>query len=192
MTTSTTLQSRRTLVKGAAWSPPILLASTAIPVYAASKNYVYRLQLSSRLIYSGSNTGTRSSNITYRVRTNVPVSTNLPGVTVTYNGTEGVDTTATMNKLQYIVALPKGHATTFTVTNGAPWVYQGKSNPATIRLGNGTTVSAANYDVFTFTFTGQTRNAVVESAKKATWPGTAFDASSTTTSIAQTIPSQVT
>ena len=47
MTLSSSGTSRRTLAKGAAWAAPVLLASTAIPAYAASMCESYRSNFNS-------------------------------------------------------------------------------------------------------------------------------------------------
>lgn len=74
MTLSSSGTSRRTLAKGAAWAAPVLLASTAIPAYAASMCESYR---------SNFNSGFSLQN---------PVSGSLwvPGSNRVYNGNDGV------------------------------------------------------------------------------------------------------
>ncbi|WP_346845998.1 hypothetical protein [uncultured Rothia sp.] len=142
--------SRRTIAKGAAWSAPLVVASSAIPAYAASNLNGFYTRTS---VFSGTGVDNTSTS-TVQIRTDQPVGPNLPGFTIFYLS-GGEQTTATLTSLKYYFAVDKKYkVSNFQITSGSStWKLNGLSN-SPLKMENGTTLSPTTYDIFEFEFTG--------------------------------------
>lgn len=100
----------------------------------------------------------------------------LPGFDVSYDEGKGVDTRATLQKVELIYALSKGMVTSFTVTSGS-WRYEGRRYPDYLYLQDGSRrYIGRDFEVHLFTFTGPMSNKVVVEAERQSWPGSIITA----------------
>lgn len=142
--------SRRTIAKGAVWSAPLVVASSAIPAYAASNlNGLYGRSS----VFSGTGVDNTSTS-TVQIRTDQSVSGNLPGFTL-YYVPGGEQTTATLTSLKYYFAVDKKYeVSNFQITSGtSTWQLNGLSS-SPLKMNDGTMLSPTTYDIFEFEFTG--------------------------------------
>lgn len=142
-----TSATRRQMMKGAAWSAPIVVASTAAPTYAASHEYYGANQPQ-----SGGTVYTATAPRTSRYAKTI----NQGGYQVQAIN-DAATTTATLTKLEYYYAINAVYAgTSAPVMQGNTATYWN----APVRLGtnvplvlaDGSSFAASNYVVFRMTF----------------------------------------
>lgn len=156
--------SRRSLAKGVAGATPAVMATAAVPAYASwPKDYTFTASWFSE--YETFNNGQcdiGSGYVDYfTFYTDASFNGEAPGFGVTElnnSPTTGV----TLNNVQMQVAFPTNLITRLTVVQGDYTV----SGPTTITMPG---APYNQYDVFTFTFTGQ--NTGTTSPTNTTWPG---------------------
>ncbi len=165
---------RRALIKGAAWSAPVILASATIPAYAASQQepVVYYAQSQHIDTYYNSDTGTYYTDITTRY----PEGIEQPGFSVGYEEGKSEDTVATLQRLDYYIAIPRtldryGITNLNSEVNGM-WTEPELINVSSLPLMGGGSVSTTGYNVYRMRFTGIKTNEVVVEGMTQTWPGT--------------------
>ena len=165
--------SRRALAQGAVWAAPTVLATTAIPAYAASRLLYY---------FAQSQTGS----ITYyfqdnwyssKVHTMTPVAPELAGFSLAYTGSDGRDAIATLSYLHYYVAIPasldqEGVIDLSASEAGGSWTAPTRVDLPTLPTIDGVDFSTSGFNVYRMTFTGSLTNNVVEEKSSETWPGT--------------------
>lgn len=162
--------SRRALGRTVAWSAPAILATAAVPAYAASNLNGYYGDSS---VFSGYGGWSAEYGSYYAdVTTSQPVGGNKPGFTIFY--TSGGETTvATLSSLKYYFVAPRGYVDDdfqFLDGTGSTWRYNGKISTLTSR--NGTYLTSSNYDIFEFEFTGpKTGYQVLADGTETTWQG---------------------
>lgn len=164
--------SRRALAQGAVWAAPTVLATTAIPAYAASRLLYYFAQ-------------SQSGSITYYFRDNwylsnvhtmTPVAPEPAGFSLAYTGSDGRDAIATLSYLHYYVAIPasldqEGVIDLSASEAGGSWTAPTRVDLPTLPTDNGP-ISTSGFNVYRMSFTGSLTNNVVEEKSSATWPGT--------------------
>lgn len=164
--------SRRSIAKGAAWAAPVAIATTSIPAYAASPEVFYELSASWMSRYQVATNGLKcgytgwSPNgylTKFEFYTNVSILDATPGFGV-YELFDSPTTGVKLNSLQIQVAYPVGYVNSMTVTSGSYTV----SGPQRMSVPGG---DLAEYDVFTFTFTGPTRGTTASTELASTWTG---------------------
>ena len=165
--------SRRALAQGAVWAAPTVLATTAIPAYAASRLLYY---------FAQSQTGS----ITYyfqdnwyssKVHTMTPVAPELAGFSLAYTGSDGRDAIATLSYLHYYVAIPASLDQEGVIDLSASEAGRSRTAPTRVDLPtlptiDGVEFSTSGVNVYRMTFTGSLTNNVVEEKSSETWPGT--------------------
>lgn len=168
--------SRRDLTKGMTWSAPVVVASTAVPAYAASTDPVYHWYDSQNdeLVKNGGKV------TDLYIFTTEPAGGMPAGFSVGYNPGEAVDTTATLQRLEYYIMVPtqfdNDAAPATYGTTSTNWSPLTRVNDATLTLGDGSSVSTTGYHLYKMTFIGPTTtNNVVVKAATTTWPGTTVD-----------------
>lgn len=152
---------RRQLAKGAAWAAPAVLATAAVPAYAASQRNpsLDGLYGDTSFNYSGGRTDT----INGRCRTEIQFTSNnlyrdgrFSGFTI-YYVPDGEPTTATIDKLEYFFVVPTGLITTGEMVligeSSQTWRADGLYS-GTVGGFNGEQLSSSQFDIFKFTFTG--------------------------------------
>lgn len=156
---------RRSLVKGAAWAAPAVIATATVPAYAASKQQYFL----------GSSWGTHTtftrdaycgtSKVYYDsidFNTATGVNGNPAGFAVMPRSGSTDITTVNLSRFTLKVAFPAGIISSFTVTSGSYTV----SGPARA------TIDGIVSDVFTFTFTGtKTGKSLVAGTTAPSWTG---------------------
>lgn len=172
---------RRQVAKGAAWAAPAVVATAAVPAYAASPkpamNEIYFLEGSWQSEHHLS-----GSTLTVEVSNSQGVSGQIPGFGISYVDGQATDTTATISSVEFFYAFPKGalDPSSFQVVSGN-WTYEGVTGQSTIETSNGTnpdgsyagTTShdASNLDVFRFVWTGATSGPVAADSADLPWNG---------------------
>lgn len=155
--------SRRTLTKGAAWAAPAIIATSAIPAYAASSKPEYELVASwgstdNYTQTSGCNTGKAYyDNFSFYMtqsKNGAPA-----GFAVRAWDDVSPTTTATLDHFTIKAAFPVGPIQSITVTGGAYTV----SGP--VRQ----TINGVASDVYTFTGT-KTSSTIAQGATTPSWP----------------------
>ncbi|MDY6051915.1 MAG: hypothetical protein SPI83_05840 [Rothia sp. (in: high G+C Gram-positive bacteria)] len=147
--------SRRTLLQGATWAAPAVLATAAIPAYAASP--------STTLVAQGSNDfySFESAGSTDLVNfTGQTIQTLMEGGSTGFRlyQIDGTDTTALLTELTYYLLIPRNKAYTIDEVNihygvGATvWAPMKPSDQATVLLADGTTASSADFLIYTATY----------------------------------------
>lgn len=140
---------RRSLVKGAAWAAPVVIASASVPAYAASKKQQYFLgsSWSTKTTFTRNTTYCGTSKVYYNTidfNTATSANGNPAGFAVMpRSGTTDI-TNVTLSRFTLKVAFPAGIISSFTVTSGSYTV----SGPTRV------TIDGIASDAFTFTFTG--------------------------------------
>ena len=164
--------SRRALAQGAVWAAPTVLATTAIPAYAASRLLYYFAQSQ-----TGSLTYYFQDNwYSSKVHTMTPVAPELAGFSLAYTGSDGRDAMATLSYLHYYVAIPanldqEGVIDLSASEAGGSWTAPTRVDLPTLPTDNGP-ISTSGFNVYRMTFTGSLTNKVVEEKSSETWPGT--------------------
>lgn len=169
--------SRRTLTKSAAWAAPVVLASSAVPAYAASQNPQY-YGAQSRSI--DPQYPDRSCYIYTDVWTTRAVGQEPAGFSLGYEPGEAVDTTATLTSLEFWVAIPQNMADSVTIYSPTSqyWTQTSRTTITEIEhYTNGTfsTDSVSSYYLYKFTFSGPKTNQVRYSGDTTTWPNSTID-----------------
>ncbi len=164
--------SRRALAQGAVWAAPTVLATTAIPAYAASRLLYY---------FAQSQTGSityyfRDNWYSSKVHTMTPVAPEPAGFSLAYTGSDGRDAIATLSYLHYYVAIPasldqEGVIDLSASEAGGSWTAPTRVDLPTLPTDNGP-ISTSGFNVYRMSFTGSLTNNVVEEKSSATWPGT--------------------
>lgn len=153
---------RRTVAKGAAWAAPLVVASTAIPVYAASRvEYGFSASWFSSLAWEHTSYCTASDGAgeltSFEFWTDQSYNGDAPGFGIPeLNGSE--TTNVTLDGISFQAAFPAGFVDSISVVTGS-WAVSGPS---------ATTVNGSAVDVFTFTFTGSTTGTT---SNTVAWPG---------------------
>lgn len=155
---------RRSIIKGAVWAAPVVIASATVPAYAASKS-TYHLSTSWQSTSKFTNSiDCGSSSVYYDAITfdsNISAYGNAIGFAVRANAGTTAQTTVTLSRFTLKVAFPAGVITSFTVISGAYTV------SAPVRQ----TINGVASDVFTFTYNGtKTSTSLPEGATSPAWP----------------------
>ena len=165
--------SRRALTQGAVWAAPTVLATTAIPAYAASRpSYYFAQSQTASLTYNF-----RDNWYSSKVHTMAPVAPELAGFSLAYTGSDGTDAIATLSYLHYYVAIPanldqEGVIDLSASEAGGSWTAPTRVDLPTLPTIDGVEFSTSGFNVYRMTFTGPLTNKVVEEKSSATWPGT--------------------
>lgn len=181
--------SRRSIAKGAAWATPAVLATVAVPAYAASatpepetpKNYVfgYQAQADYKEEHDESTLTCTKTQATFTTANlgQLPWSS---GHGVAYFEGQGVDTTATINSYTIRVAYPKNTTSGNWQIDNPNWsVAKVSAQTFTSSPNNGNVSSAyvGDRDVYEFTFNGPKTTSVYQmGATNNEWPEGAFTA----------------
>lgn len=168
--------SRRAFAQGTAWSAPAILATTAIPAYAASQEelrYYYAQSQAGNIYYNHIDRRYYS-----RVWTTQPVGPERPGFTIGYERDLGEDTVATLDRLDYYIAIPSGLdegrmavRIDDSVANRM-WSAPVRVYDSTLTLSEqqgGGEVSTAGYNVYKMSFLGSKRQWVGHENQTDTW-----------------------
>lgn len=158
---------RRTLVKGASWAAPAVLASATVPAYAAStSNLLYWLDGSWDSSYNGRTTST-GCQTTFNISNDEAYGTYSAGFRVGHDNGGSPDTNARLTSpLYFYYAMPAGYANEFKVTQG-PWVYVGKQKRSSLPDTYGNPIPTSSYDIHVFQWAGtKTGPALAESTMK--------------------------
>lgn len=167
MSTSLT---RRQIAKGAAWATPVVVATAAVPAYAASPQYDYYIAKS----VSGDYIRTGCNITSFEYTTATPVGAEAAGFSIGHlTDNSAADTTATLSNLTFTLAIPKGMATGLTVDNPL-WSLSGPTGATSIATSGGNTANTTNMDVYVLTFNGSLTNQVTGENSTTAWPGTTF------------------
>ena len=140
---------RRQVAKGAVWAAPVVVATVAVPAYAASPTqYKFSASWNTTLTLVGDPACPADQGYVsgFNFETTTPIAGEVPGFAVV--GVDGAPiTNATVNNLRFEVAYLSGLISNIAV-EGGDWT---SSGPTT------TSIAGApynTYDVFTFTWTG--------------------------------------
>lgn len=142
MSTSLT---RRQIAKGAAWAAPVVIASAAVPAYAASANeYGFSASWYARYDYDTAGCPVGQAHLTsFWFWTDESLDGEAPGFAIPpLNGSP--DTGVTLNNISFEVAFPAGVILDLGVASGS-YAISGPSSQ---------TINGSPFDVWTFTFTG--------------------------------------
>lgn len=172
---------RRQIAKGVAWSTPVIIGTSATPVYAASPQLEYG---DSEVWQTTMNSRSFPCNSNITISNTAPgTDGSKPGFTI-YAAGGSPQTTATLNSLVFYAIFPKTWAVSnFSFNSGSStWRNDGKVTVSSLPMENGSTLNTSNYDVFKFTFIGTTSGyTVLPDGSETTWPGSTFSASATST-----------
>lgn len=177
----TTHITRRTLAKSAAWSAPLILATAAVPAYAASQVGPYRAESSDLVDLTRNEAGDQVTN-TVSINNVTGEGANVPGFTVYVPDEEqGTDLTVTREFLYYILTPKELKITDFEITSSSPWNYEGPRDIATFEINGGTIIDSSDYDIHLFAFTGDNVLPIMLASERASWPGSTFQATGEST-----------
>lgn len=126
----TTHITRRTLAKSAARPAPLILATAAVPAYAASQVGPYLAESSDLVDFARNEAGAQVTN-TISINNTAGEGSNVPGFTVYVPDEEqGADLTVTREFLYYILTPKELKITNFEITSSSPWNYEGPRDAA--------------------------------------------------------------
>lgn len=148
--------SRRALLEGTAWAAPAVLATAAIPAYAASTPITSGVAQGSVDSFGFQSVdSTDLVNFTGQT-TQSPMTDGSTGFRL-YQ-TTGADTTAVLTALTYYVLIPRNDAYTIDSVNinygpvATVWDPMALSAQATVALSNGNVLSSADYLIYAATY----------------------------------------
>lgn len=155
---------RRTVLKAGSWSVPVILATAAVPAYAASKvEYKPTYSIGAKYTYDlVKNTLVMGSD----VRRALPFPN---GLGVRYETGAGKTVEATLTALKVVYAFPKGWVTGLRLTSGS---YSQPVKVSGAKYG----ISDSTYDTFEAVFAAPAKGSTQPStvAERQAFPGTAF------------------
>lgn len=143
--------SRRTLLQGTAWAAPAVLATAAIPAYAASTPSVVAHGSTTEITLENTVSGASG-----RVSGSAVSSTDPAGFRL-YQ-TSGTATTATISALTYYIAFPKNQGWTVDMVKhnfdlvDTAWTAFGLASDASIATADGQVLTAADYTFYSVSY----------------------------------------
>lgn len=161
--------SRRTALKGAAWSGAATLAISAPAAHAVSDHAYYNASSQNGRLALNSD-GNRVLNLF----TDLPVAPEPAGFSVGYESGQAVDATAQLARLDYYFAVPAECVSVqepqllddCTESWTAPRLVE-----ETVTTAQGATPDLTGYRLYVTSFTGPSTNPVLLDTATATWPG---------------------
>lgn len=146
--------SRRTLAKGAAWSAPVIVATSVVPAYAASRD-TYGAIVSNSGDYTYSTLNGNCTSNTLTLTNSKPEGSAAAGVVVMYPSGQGQKQSVDVTGYQVVWYLPSGWVDGFDVTSGNfSYVGSFAPNSSTLTLQDGSTVSTSGLTAYVFKYNG--------------------------------------
>lgn len=161
--------SRRTALKGAAWSGAATIAISVSPAHAASDYAYYNASSQSgRITLNGE--GNRVLNLF----TDIPVAPEPAGFSVGYESGQDADATAQLARLDYYFAVPADAVSVQEpqlLDDCTDYWTEPKLVEETVTTAQGTTPDLTGYRLYVTSFTGPASNPVLQDTATGTWPG---------------------